>query len=409
MNESIQKIKGFNKFNICKLEKYFLPIAAFFLLISTALLNVFILLTVICTTLRLIYERSFSDLISKKFMLYGLLLFLFLAMSLYYTIGDVDSIFSSLKKYIKFLYIPFLYIHIKRNKNSYLIMKYFIAGGVIVLLMSYLKYFDFLSLKPIYDYYSMNLVGTITQAGVFQNSIVHGAVFSFIAYLSIFIAKRDNNNWLYIFSALCFINIFFMNDSRNSYIIASIFIFLIFYYHFYKIKYLVTTLSLLMTFLIFLTPISDNLIKSMHDTNNDIKLLIDKNYSSSIGLRTLWLSIGIQNLSDEPILGSGVGSYKNSVKHFLEKNTINVKHDLAISNNPHNEFVSMTTQLGLFGLIIYILFLYQLFKESKMKFLSFGVFAIVLISSFFNSVFYDNVFGLFLVMAISLVYQEEFD
>ena len=185
-------------------------------------------------------------------MLYGLLLFLFLAMSLYYTIGDVDSIFSSLKKYIKFLYIPFLYIHIKRNKNSYLIMKYFIAGGVIVLLMSYLKYFDFLSLKPIYDYYSMNLVGTITQAGVFQNSIVHGAVFSFIAYLSIFIAKRDNNNWLYIFSALCFINIFFMNDSRNSYIIASIFIFLIFYYHFYKIKYLVTTLSLLMTFLIFL-------------------------------------------------------------------------------------------------------------------------------------------------------------
>jgi O-antigen ligase len=147
----------------------------------------------------------------------------------------------------------------------------------------------------------------------------------------------------------------------------------------------------------------------MHDTNNDIKLLIDKNYSSSIGLRTLWLSIGIQNLIDEPILGSGVGSYKNSVKHFLEKNTINVKHDLAISNNPHNEFVSMTTQLGLFGLIIYILFLYQLFKESKMKFLSFGVFAIVLISSFFNSVFYDNVFGLFLVMAISLVYQEEFD
>ena len=67
------------------------------------------------------------------------------------------------------------------------------------------------------------------------------------------------------------------------------------------------------TFLIFLTPISDNLIKSMHDTNKDIKLLIDKNYTSSIGLRTLWLSIGIQNLNDEPILGSGVGSYKNLV------------------------------------------------------------------------------------------------
>ena len=212
MNEHIQKIKGFNKFNICKLEKLFLPLAAFFLLISTALLNVFVLLAVICTIMHLIYERSFSDLISKKFMLYGLLLFLFLAMSLYFTIGDVDSIISSLKKYIKFLYIPFLYININRNKNSDLVIKYFIAGGVVVLFMSYLKYFNFVDLKPIYDYYNMNLVGTITQASVFQNSIVHGAIFSFISYLSIFVAKRDNNKWLYIFSALCFINIFFMND-----------------------------------------------------------------------------------------------------------------------------------------------------------------------------------------------------
>ena len=408
MNEYIQKTKGFNKFNICNLEKLLLPLAAFFLLISTALLNVFVLLAVICTIMHLIYERSFSDLISKKFMLYGLLLFLFLAMSLYFTIGDVDSIISSLKKYIKFLYIPFLYININRNKNSDLVIKHFIAGGVVVLFMSYLKYFNFVDLKPIYDYYNMNLVGTITQASVFQTSIVHGAIFSFISYLSIFVAKRDNNKWLYIFSALCLINIFFMNDSRNSYIIASIFIFLIFYYHFYKIKYLFTTLSLLVTFFIFLSPISENLIKSMHDTNKDIKLLIDKNYTSSIGLRTLWLSIGIQNLNDEPILGSGVGSYKNSVQHFLEKNTINVKHDLAISNNPHNEFVSMSTQLGLFGLSLYILFLYSLFKEARKKYLAIGAFVIIFVSSFFNSVFYDNVFGLFIVIMLSLVYQKNY-
>ena len=146
----------------------------------------------------------------------------------------------------------------------------------------------------------------------------------------------------------------------------------------------------------------------MHDTNKDIKLLIDKNYTSSIGLRTLWLSIGIQNLNDKPILGSGVGSYKNSVQHFLEKNTINVKHDLAISNNPHNEFVSMSTQLGLFGLSLYILFLYSLFKEARKKYLAIGAFVIIFVSSFFNSVFYDNVFGLFIVIMLSLVYQKNY-
>ena len=146
----------------------------------------------------------------------------------------------------------------------------------------------------------------------------------------------------------------------------------------------------------------------MHDTNKDIKLLIDKNYTSSIGLRTLWLSIGIQNLNDKPILGSGVGSYKNSVQHFLEQNTINVKHDLAISNNPHNEFVSMSTQLGLFGLLLYIFFLYSLFKEARKRYLAIGAFVIIFVSSFFNSVFYDNVFGLFIVIMLSLVYQKNY-
>jgi len=86
-----------------------------------------------------------------------------------------------------------------------------------------------------------------------------------------------------------------------------------------------------------------------------------------------------------------------------------VNKKLAISNNPHNEFISISSQLGLFGLILYILFLFTLFKESKNKFLASGVFIIILVSSFFNSAMYDNVFGIFLVIIISLVYQKEFN
>ena len=85
-----------------------------------------------------------------------------------------------------------------------------------------------------------------------------------------------------------------------------------------------------------------------------------------------------------------------------------MKHDLAISNNPHNEFVSMSTQLGLFGLSLYILFLYSLFKEARKRYLAIGAFVIIFVSSFFNSVFYDNVFGLFIVIMLSLVYQKNY-
>jgi len=305
-------------------------------------------------------------------------------------------------------YIFQFFIYIKRNNNADLIIKYFILGGILVLLLSYLKYFELLNLNSIYEYYNMNLVGAISRAPVFQTSIIHGSVFSFIAYLSIFRAKNNNNKWLYLLSILCMINIFFMNDSRNSYIISLLLIFLILYYQFYKIKYLVTTLSLLLAFTLFLTPLAKNLTQSVYDTKNDINLLFNENYTSSIGLRTLWISIGVQNIKSEPILGHGVGSYKNLVKEFINKNEIDVRHNLAISNNPHNEFISISSQLGLFGLILYILFLYSLFKESNKKFLALGVFTIISVSSFFNSALYDNVFGLFIIIILSLVYQDKF-
>ena len=220
-------------------------------------------------------------------------------------------------------------------------------------------------------------------------------------------ARKNKNYFLYLFSMLCLYNIFFMNDSRNSYIIALILMVCVIYYYFYKKKYMVTTLTFLFLFLLSVSPLSNTLIKSINDTAVDLTLLVNDNYTSSIGLRSLWAINGIDNLYKEPLLGSGVGSYKNTMSDFISINDVHVSEILAISNNPHNEFISLSTQLGLFGLILYILFLYSLFKDGNNKFLSFGVFIILTVSSFFNSALYDNVFGLFIVLIISLAYQKE--
>ena len=388
-------------------EKYFLPFASFFILISTAFLNFFLLAAVASTTLRIIIEKDYKNIIEKKFMLYGILIFIFLLLSIYYTTADFDSICNTLKKYVKFLYIPILFHHIRRNKNHLLIINYFIAGGVIVLSLSYLKYFNIVNFNFLYNYFDMNLVGTLTNAAVFQNSIVHGVIFSFLSYLSIYVARKNKNFLLYFFSALCFYNIIFMNDSRNSYVIAILLLFLIIYYYTYTKKNIVITFSFLFLFLISVSPLSNTMMNSVNDTLDDVKLLMNKNYTSSIGLRTLWAINGIDNVYKAPILGSGVGSYQDTITNFIVKKDIHVNKELAITNNPHNELISLSTQLGLFGLSLYVLFLYSLFKESNNKFLGAGVFVIVSVSSLFNAALYDNVFGLFIVLIISLVYQKE--
>ena len=394
--------------NLRKSEEYFLPLAAFFLLISTAALNFFIVLSVIFGSIRIILEHKYFDKIDKKFMLYGLLIFIFLILSSYYSSASFESIYITLKKYIKFLYIPILFYFIRIQNNQKLIIKFFLAGSMIVLLLSYLKYFNIISFTNIYGFFDMNLFMTLSKATVFQSSIVHGAVFSFIFYLSVYLAKNQKNNWLYLYAFLCFINVIYMNDSRNSYIVAFFLILLIIYFYLNSKKYMVTTVSLLFIFTL-LSPISETLTKTLYDTKDDINLLIDKNYTSSIGLRSLWAINGINNIYEKPLFGIGVGGYEDSISNFISKNNINVQENLAVSNNPHNEFVSISTQLGLFGLMLYTLFLYSLFKEARNNFLRSGVFVLVFVSSFFNSTFYDNVFGLFIVMIISLVYQKHFN
>ena len=394
--------------NLRKSEEYFLPLAAFFLLISTAALNFFIVLSVIFGSIRIILEHKYFDKIDKKFMLYGLLIFIFLILSSYYSSASFESIYITLKKYIKFLYIPILFYFIRIQNNQKLIIKFFLAGSMIVLLLSYLKYFNIISFTNIYGFFDMNLFMTLSKATVFQSSIVHGAVFSFIFYLSVYLAKNQKNNWLYLYAFLCFINVIYMNDSRNSYIVAFFLILLIIYFYLNSKKYMVTTVSLLFIFTL-LSPISETLTKTLYDTKDDINLLIDKNYTSSIGLRSLWAINGMNNIYEKPLFGIGVGGYEDSISNFISKNNINVQENLAVSNNPHNEFVSISTQLGLFGLMLYTLFLYSLFKEARNNFLRSGVFVLVFVSSFFNSTFYDNVFGLFIVMIISLVYQKHFN
>ena len=48
------------------LEKYFLPLASFFILISTAFLNFFLLAAVASTTLRIIIEKDYKNVIEKN-------------------------------------------------------------------------------------------------------------------------------------------------------------------------------------------------------------------------------------------------------------------------------------------------------------------------------------------------------
>ena len=404
--------KSYIKEIILESPKYFLPLAAFFLLISTAATNIFLILTITTTVIIFLRKRNYQIFFDEKIIKYSLLIYILLILSVFYTIGEHYEVTNLLKKYIKFLYIPIIFYYISIFKNENLIANYFIKGSCLILFLSYLKYFSVLDFQGFYAFLDNLNIATIKskiifdKTGVFQNYLTQGIIFSFLSFISFVFARKSGSFLLYIISVLSFINIMFLNDSRTAYILVLtlLAIILIKYLKINKFLSLIGTACICLT--ITLTNIGDNFYERVIRINTDIEMMANNNFDSSLGKRYLWLQSGFNNIKSKPIFGYGVGSYKSKINEYISSNNINIDSSLVVTNNPHNEFVSLSSQIGLFGLLFFIMFLISLFKYRENNFIVYGVFTTVVISSLFNSAFYDNILGIFLIIIISLSFQK---
>ena len=121
---------------------------------------------------------------------------------------------------------------------------------------------------------------------------------------------------------------------------------------------------LLTIFILLCSNFSENLENRINVVSINKINIENEKYNSSLGARYIWTKVGMYNLSTDPILGKGIGSFYNSTIIYLKNNNkLNPEH--FITNNPHSEFISITTQLGILGLLSFIVFLYYLINSSS--------------------------------------------
>ena len=131
--------------NIKNVDLYLLPLAAFFLLISSAGTNFFIVISVIISFIYVIKNKDYNVIVEKNILKLCFAIFLLFLISSFYTIANTEEVLGTLKKYLKFLYIPFIYYLIKIKKNEIIIINFFIYGVTLILVLSYLKYFNIIA------------------------------------------------------------------------------------------------------------------------------------------------------------------------------------------------------------------------------------------------------------------------
>jgi hypothetical protein len=394
--------------NIKNVDLYLLPLAAFFVLISTAGTNIFIVISVIISCVYIIKNKDYNVIVEKNTLKLCFAIFLLFLISSFYTIANTEEALGTLKKYLKFLYIPFIYYLIKIKKNEIIIINFFIYGVTLILILSYLKYFNVIDFNYLYDFLSQVKLTNVqdkiinTRSSIFQNYIIQGIVFSFYSFLCLYIAKKNTSLLYYLLSLFSFCNVIYINDSRAAYILIIILAALSLYGVITENKYRVIILIVFTASLS--TQISSNFENRITRITDSANLISENNYNSSLGKRYIWAQIAGRNFLNSPILGLGVGSYQKSVIDYF-KDSSPSNFDIYVTNNPHNEFVSINSQLGVFGSILFLGFLVSLSRDSKNNIFAQGITVVIIVSTIFNSAFYDNMLGLFLIIIIGLLYN----
>ena len=202
---------------------------------------------------------------------------------------------------------------------------------------------------------------------------------------------------------LSFYNIFFMNISRTSYLILMILSLLIIFKYFREKSYRKNFIIFIVLILSVIIGNKSTIIDRYNESLANIVSIKKNRYSTSFGLRYIYADNGIKNLERKPVFGFGLGSYKSTIKNYFSEN--NLKMEDYISQNPHSELISISTQTGLAGILVFFTFIYFLIENFFSTTIGKSVIVIIIVNCLVNSIFYDNVMGIFAVLIISLAMQ----
>ena len=129
--------------------------------------------------------------------------------------------------------------------------------------------------------------------------------------------------------------------------------------------------------------------------------------SSSMGLRmTVWKNT-IELIQDRPLLGFGTGGFEEAYSKKIKDNPEWEKHLL---HDPHNQFLKIWAEMGIFGLIVFLgMLASSLFqKSSKMYFhLGLGVLLAWCATSLFSSHFSTFTEGRFIYIWLGIMLASE--
>jgi O-antigen ligase len=313
----------------------------FFVPVSSTIKSVYIILISMTVLSNRRYRQALWQALKLPFVWFGLVFFLLILMSCFWSPASVSFKVLMIDKYSKLLMFPLLVVcfmdKTRRQWGTLAFLSAMLFTGLLALLQKY-------SL--------LNLHGTaaIDPGFVFQSHIMTGFMFAFAAYCSAwaFVNKKSSlSRGLYFLLALFFsYEVFFVNTGRTGYFVFLI-LALLFCIQYFSLKQSI--------FAVFVCLSTIGLIYSQQ--NSVMRMNINSLYhsyqnyfknkkSSSLGYRMQFHEYAAEKAKERPIFGHGTGSFP----YYYEKEKPVAHWDEPLLE-PHSEYWLIAVQQGAVGLL----------------------------------------------------------
>jgi O-antigen ligase len=316
---------------------YALYLTCFTCLLSSSLTGFFSVFMIIFWLISGMYKNIPVILKENSIAVIAIIFCCLLLVGLLYSPASFNDSLEFIKKYRRLLFIP-IALSLTRNfpNVSRNIINALLLGYAVVLVNAYLV--DFNIIEP-------NSLSLKRKGGGFL------VIFAYLVFQRTLLEKGHKFIWGIFFLVILY-DFFFLLSTRTGWLIFIGLAILFFIQHF-SIKKQLVCLVLIVFFGVGVFYSSNSIQKSIYVTLTNLKEYDaeKKNSRTSVGLRLDWYQNSIALIKEKPIFGHGTGSYEVVQKSLIEgKSTMD-------TNDPHNEYLLTTVQIGLVGLSVMLLLL----------------------------------------------------
>lgn len=305
------------------------------------------------------------------------------------------------RKYATFCSILFLIPLFQDKESRFLAISGFMLSMALTLVLSYLIGTGWFTSLGWFQ-------GTPDNPYVFKLHITQNVFMAFFAYLLLLKAIHSVESkwrWLYVaVGLLAAYNVLFMVLGRSGYLVLAV---LLIYLFFCRFRWrgvalaIVVNVSVLGMGYFASTSLKERVDLVVHETR---AWQPGQGSETSSGLRMDYWRNSLQIIQDHPFLGVGTGGFEKAYAQKIQGTRMEP------SNNPHNQYLLMTAQLGIGGLLLLLYLFYQHWRTAALlpnpfeRDIARGVLLTIMSGSLVNSLLLDHAEGLFFAWMTGILF-----